>query len=106
MDLVQRDGAVVELMLRADLTYTYTFVSEVEDDLENKAGTYTVAGNILTYFPDDESLGPDDDVSETVGIVRIGDTLTLTMDDHIDLENDEKIDAVLVIILTREVSPH
>ena len=88
-------------MLREDLTYSFSFVSEVEDDLENEAGTYTVAGNILTYFPDAEYLEPNDDDSEAVGIVRIGDTLTLTMDDHIDLENGEKIDAVLVIILMR-----
>ena len=60
------------------------------------AGTYTVTGNTLTITPTDPEKEP-----ETIGILRVGDTLTLTMEDHIELENGEKIDALLVIILTR-----
>ena len=100
MDLVKQDGAVVTLVLREDGTYSFSFVSDVEP-AEDEAGTYTVAGNILTFFPDPEYLEPNDDDSETVGILRVGDTLTLTMDDRIEPLDGDPIDAVLVIILTR-----
>ena len=95
MDLVKQDGAVVTLVLREDGTYSFSFVSDVEP-AEDEAGTYIVNGNTLTTTPTDLEQEP-----ETITILRVGDTLTLTMDDHIEPQDGELIDAVLVIILTR-----
>jgi hypothetical protein len=95
LDLVAVDGAVVTLVLGTDGTYTFTFVSNVEDT-ENETGTYTVVGNTLSTTPTGTG-GP-----ETMAISRNGDTMTLTMDDDFDFDDNGTFDAaVLVIVLTR-----
>ena len=94
MDLVAEEGAAVTIVLGADGTYTFTFVSDVEPT-ENETGTYTVAGNIMT-------ITPTDGLEETFVILRDGNTMTMTVDDEIvfiDGTNAEA--AVLVITLTR-----
>ena len=94
MDLVAEEGAAVTIVLGADGTYTFTFVSHVEPT-ENETGTYTVAGNIMT-------ITPTDGLEETFVILRDGNTMTMTVDDEIvfiDGTNAEA--AVLVITLTR-----
>ena len=94
MDLVAEEGAAVTIVLRADGTYTFTFVSDVEPT-ENETGTYTVAGNIMT-------ITPTDGFEETIVILRDGNTMTMTLDDEIvfiDGTNAEA--AVMVIVLTR-----
>ncbi len=97
IDLVAEEGAQMTLVLGADGTYTFDFTSTVEE-AEHEEGTYTVSGNIMTVTPvTPEGLDP-----EEMGIVRVGDTLTLTMDDEVVFgpgANSEA--AVLVIILTR-----
>ena len=94
MDLVAEEGAAVTIVLRADGTYTFTFVSDVEPT-ENETGTYTVAANIMT-------ITPTDGFEETIVILRDGNTMTMTLDDEIvfiDGTNAEA--AVMVIVLTR-----
>ena len=102
-DLVSEDevdaGAVVTLVLLANGTYTFSFV--FGDEIENETGTYTVSGNTITVTPlTPEALDP-----ETMDIVRDGDTMTLTMDDHYDFTPDDEVDdeeaAMMVIVFTR-----
>ena len=94
IDLVAEDGAVMTLVLGADGTYTFSFVSNAEPD-ENEAGTYTVSGTTLTVTP---TNGP----QETMAIFRDGDTMTLTLDDRAQFtEGGAEEDAVLVITLRR-----
>ena len=89
-------GAVVTLVLRADGTYTFSFV--FGEETENETGTYVVSGNIMTVTPvTPEGLDP-----EEMAIVRVGDTLTLTLDDEFVFSAGSNAEAaVLVIILTR-----
>ena len=94
MDLVAEEGAAVTIVLGADGTYTFTFVSDVEPT-ENEIGIYTVAGNIMTITPTDGFV-------ETIVILRDGNTMTMTLDEEIvfiDGTNAEA--AVMVITLTR-----
>ena len=97
MDLVEEEGALVTLVLGADGAYDFTFTSTVEET-EHEEGTYVVSGNIMTITPVvPEGLDP-----EAIGIVRVGDTLTLTLDDEIVFSDGGNAEAaVLVIILTR-----
>jgi hypothetical protein len=98
VDLVAEDGAAMTLVLGADGTYTFSFVSN-EEAPENEAGTYTVSGTTLTVTPTD---GP----QETMAIVRAGDTMTLTLDDRVQFtDGGAEEDAVLVITLTRTDPP-
>ncbi len=92
-------GAVVTLVLRADGTYTFSFV--FGEETENETGTYTVSGNTITVTPlTPEALDP-----ETMAIVRDGDNMTLTMDDIYDFTPDDNVNdeesATMVIVLTR-----
>ncbi len=92
-------GAVVTLVLRADGTYTFSFV--FGEELENETGTYTVSGNTITVTPlTPEALDP-----ETMAIVRIGDSMTLTLDDFYDFTPDDNVNdeepATMVVVLTR-----
>ena len=64
MDLVAEEGAAVTIVLGSDGTYTFTFVSDVEPT-EEEAGTYTLAGNIMTIIPTDG-------LEETIVILRDG----------------------------------
>ena len=97
MDLVAEEGAEVTLVLRADGTYTFTFTSTVEET-ENETGTYTVSGSIMTVTP----VTPDGLDPEDMTIARVGDTLTLTLDDEIVFGDGGNAEAaVLVIVLTR-----
>ena len=93
IDLVAEEGAVVTLVLRADGTYTFTFVSD-EEPTENEAGTYTVSGSTLTVTPTDLDV-------ETMTISRDGDTMTLTLADVFDFTHGVDEAATLVISLTR-----
>ena len=92
-------GAVVTLVLRADGTYTFSFV--FGDEIENETGTYTVSGNTITVT----SLTPEALDPETMAIVRDGDTMTLTLDDIYDFTPDDNVNneepATMVIVLTR-----
>ena len=78
MDLVAEEGALVTLVLGADGAYTFTFTSTVEPT-ENETGTYTVLGNTMTVTP----VTPAGLEVEEITIVRVGDTLTLTLDDEV-----------------------
>ena len=97
MDLVAEEGAQVTLVLGADGAYDFTFTSTVEET-EHEEGTYVVSGNIMTITPVvPEGLDP-----EVIGIVRVGDTLTLTLDDEIVFSDGGNAEAaLLVIVLTR-----
>ena len=97
MDLVAEEGAQVILVLGADGAYTFTFTSDVEAT-ENETGTYTVSGNIMTVTPvTPEGLEPED-----ILIARVGDTLTLTLDDEVVFAQGANAEAaVLVAVLTR-----
>ena len=97
MDLVAEEGAQVILELDADGTYSFIFTSNVEET-ENETGTYVVSGNIMTVTPvTPEGLEP-----EVITIARVGDTLTLTLDDEIVFSAGSNAEAaVLVIVLTR-----
>jgi hypothetical protein len=94
VDLVAQDGAVVTLVLGADETYDFTYVSDVEPT-ENETGTYTVSGSTLTIDPTG-TKGP-----EAFTISRAGDTMTLTGDDDYDFTPNVFVDVVMVITLTR-----
>ena len=102
-DLVSEDevtaGAVVTLELRADATYTFSFV--FGDEIENETGTYTVSGNTITTTP----LTPEVLDPETMGIVRLGDSMTLTLDDFYDFTPDDNVNdeesATMVVIFIR-----
>ena len=97
MDLVAEEGALLTLVLGADGAYTFTFTSTVEPT-ENETGTFTVSGNTMTVTP----VTPDGLAPEEVGIVRVGDTLTLTLDDEVVFTDGGQAEAaVLVIVLTR-----
>ncbi len=97
MDLVAEEGAAVTLVLGADGTYTFTFTSTVEET-ENETGTYVVSGNTMTVNP----VTPAGLEPEVITIARVGDTLTLTLDDEIVFTpGANAAAAVLVIILTR-----
>ena len=97
MDLVADEGAEVTLVLRADGTYTFTFTSTVEPT-ENETGTYTVLGNTMTVTP----VTPAGLEPEEITLARVGDTLTLTLDDEIVFSDGGNAEAaVLVIVLTR-----
>jgi hypothetical protein len=97
LDLVAEEGAEVILVLGVDGAYTFTFTSTVEDT-ENESGTFTVSGNTMTVTP----LIPDGLDPEDMGIVRVGDTLTLTLDDEVVFTDGGQAEAaVLVIVLTR-----
>jgi hypothetical protein len=93
------DGTVVTLVLRADGTYTFTFVSDLEN--ENETGTYTVSGTSLTVT----AVTPTPLDPETMTISRVGDTMTLTLDDIYDFTPDDTVDeeeaATMVIVLAR-----
>lgn len=94
VDLVAEEGAAMTLVLGADGTYTFSFVSNVEAP-ENEAGTYTVSGTTLTVTP---TNGP----QETMAIFRDGDTMTLTLDDRAQFtDGGAEEDAVLLITLRR-----
>ena len=95
IDLVAEEGANVTLVLGADGTYTFTFVSDVEPT-ENETGTYTVSGSTLTIHPTDSTEGP-----ETFTISRTGDTMTLTGADDHDFTPGQWVDVTMVITLTR-----
>ena len=97
LDLVAEEGAEVILVLGADGAYTFTFTSTVEPT-ENETGTFTVSGNTMTVTP----VTPDGLEPEVIGIVRVGDTLTLTLDDEVVFTDGGQAEAaVLVIVLTR-----
>ncbi len=97
MDLVAEEEALVTLVLGADGTYTFTFTSTVEET-ENETGTYTVSGSTMTVNP----VTPAGLEPEVITIARVGDTLTLTLDDEIVFTpGANAAAAVLVIILTR-----
>ena len=97
MDLVAEEGAEVTLVLRADGTYTFTFTSTVEET-ENETGTYVVSGNTMTVIP----VTPAGLEPEEITLARVGDTLTLTLDDEIVFSDGGNAEAaVLVIVLTR-----
>ncbi len=97
MDLVAEEGALVTLVLGADGAYTFTFTSTVEPT-ENETGTYTVLGNTMTVTP----VTPAGLEVEEITIVRVGDTLTLTLDDEVVFTDGGNAEAaVLVIVLTR-----
>ena len=92
VDVVVDEGAVVTLVLRADGTYTFTFVLDPEN--ESDTGTYTTSGSTLTIDPTDED-------PETFTIVRDGDTMTLTGDDTYDFGSGNEEPASMVITVTR-----
>ena len=97
MDLVAEEGALVTLVLGADGAYTFTYTSTVEPT-ENETGTYTVLGNTMTVTP----VTPEGHAAEEITIVRVGDTLTLTLDDEdVFTDGGQAEAAVLVIVLTR-----
>ena len=85
------------LVLGADGAYTFTNTSTVEPT-ENETGTYTVLGNTMTVTP----VTPEGHAAEEITIVRLGDTLTLTLDDEdVFTDGGQAEAAVLVIVLTR-----
>jgi hypothetical protein len=94
IDLVAEDGPVATVVLGADGTYTFTYVSDVEPT-ENETGTYTVSGSTLTIDPTG-TKGP-----ETFTISRTGDTMTMTGLDNYDFTPGVFVDATMVIVLTR-----
>ena len=97
IDLVAEEGAQMTLVLEADGTYTFDFTSNVEE-AEHEEGTYVVSGNIMTVTP----VTPEGVEPEEMLIVRVGDTLTLTMDDEVVFSDGGQAEAaVLVIVLTR-----
>ena len=68
------------------------------EETENETGSYTVSGNIMTVTP----VTPEGLDQEEMAIVRVGDTLTLTLDDEIVFSEGSNAEAaVLVIVLTR-----
>ena len=97
MDLVAEEGAAVTLVLEANGDYTFDFTSNVEE-AEHEEGTYEVSGNIMTVTP----VTPAGLETEVIAIARVGDTLTLTLDDEIVFSAGSNAEAaVLVIVLTR-----
>ncbi len=95
VDIVVAESAVVTLVLGADGTYTFSFVSSVE--VEEESGTYTVSGSILTIL----SLLPEVLDPESMTISRDGDNMTLTLADTFDFVDGVEEDATLVITLAR-----
>ena len=93
------EGAVVTLVLETDGTYTFTFVFGLEN--ENETGTYTVSGSSMTVT----AVTPEPLDPETMTISRVGDTMTLTLDDIYDFTPDDAVDdeeaAMMVIVLAR-----
>jgi hypothetical protein len=95
VDIVTAESAVVTLVLGADGTYTFSFVSSVE--VEEESGTYTVSGSTLTV----NALLPEVLDAESMTISRDGDDMTLTLADTFDFVDDQEEDATLVITLAR-----
>ena len=90
---VVAEGAGMTLTLGADGTFSWTFVFPGEPT-ENETGTYMVSGNTMTII---ESAG----TSETMGITRDGNTMTLTLADVFDFNPGIEVAATLVVTLTR-----
>jgi hypothetical protein len=92
-------GADVTVTFTADATYT---VFETESDgYEDESGTYTVSGSVLTTVEMVEGQAGD---SEEMAIVLNGNSMTLTMSDIFDFNDDgTETPAVLVIGFTRSV---
>ncbi len=89
---VVAEGATMTLTLRADGTFSWTYVFPGEPT-ESDTGTYTVSGGTMTLF---ETTG-----SETIAITWNGNTMTLTMADVFDFNPGMEEPARLVISLTR-----
>ena len=94
VNLTAQDAAEITLMLEADGSYTFTFVSDVEET-ENEAGEYTVVDGTLTTDPTGEK-GP-----ETWTISRDGNTMTLTGSDDYAFTQEVFVDVTMLITLTR-----
>ena len=68
------------------------------EETEHEEGTYVVSGNTMTVTP----VTPEGHAAEEITIVRVGDTLTLTLDDEdVFTDGGQAEAAVLVIVLTR-----
>ncbi len=94
VDIVD-EGASLTLLLGADGSYTFTFTSPDENDVET--GTYSVSGSTITLTETDSIE------IETFEISRDENTMTLTDDDDM-FEFDEQAGeeaAGVVITLTR-----
>ena len=94
VNLTTQDQAQVTLMLDAEGSYTFTFVSDVEP-IENEAGVYTVVEGTLTTDPTGEKP------PETWTISRNGDSMTLEGLDDYDFTPDNFVDVSAVLKLTR-----
>ncbi|GEM_PF-6605526 len=86
------EGAVLTLVLNANGTYAFTFVSAPENEAE--AGTYTVSGSTVT-------ITRTGGTAESFGIERNVDTMTLTGDASSDFGSGTEEAASMVITLTR-----
>jgi hypothetical protein len=94
-------GATVTVMFGEEATYTVIETEYGDDGMDTESGTYTVAGNILTTVEMIEGQAGD---SEEMAIVLNGNSMTLTMSDMWDFNDDgTETSAVLVIGFTRSV---
>ncbi len=94
-DLVA-DGATMTLTLAEDNTYTLVITFPQEEN-EDEAGSYVVAGSTLTLSQTGEGS------PSVFVIIRDGDTMTLTVADEefAFVEGADEEAATLVVILTR-----
>ena len=94
-------GATVTVTFGEEATYTVTETEYGNEGMENESGTYTVSGSILTTVEMIEGQAGD---SEEMTIVLNGNSMTLTMSDMFDFDEDDVEEAaVLVIGFTRSV---
>jgi hypothetical protein len=93
VDIVD-EGASLTLLLGADGSYTFTFTSPDENEVET--GTYSVSGSTITLTETGSTQ------IETFEISRDENTMTLTDDDMFEFDEQEGDEpATLVITLTR-----
>ena len=90
-------GAAMTITLNVDGTFTWIITEPgVESVVADGSGTFVVEGATLTLSETGEG-GPED-----YTVVRVGDTLTLTVPDEWDFNGDEVLDdATLTIGLVR-----
>ncbi len=94
-------GATVTVTFGEEATYSVTETEYGDGGMENESGTYTVSGSILTTVEMIEGQVGD---TEEMTIVLNGNSMTLTMSDMWDFNDDgTETPAVLVIGFTRSV---
>ena len=91
-------GTTVSVMFAADGTYTVT-INDPGIPTETETGTYSVSGSTLTLV---ETFEGQVQPPEEITIILNGNSMTLTMDDHWDFDDNGTDDpAIMVVGLTR-----